>query len=389
MKYELYGDGVRDDYPAIQELLDSGASEVVLPAPTKHYLISKTLKIHGGQTLRLGMTARIRLTKMANCSMIEDFDFGTWKENVVVDGGIWDMNHNEQDPNPWHFAGADGKSTHDKLGSSQTNFTAYSQHLTQFPDVYTGFCMRFCRIKRFVLKNVTIVNPVTYGAQLGYVENFLVENIRFDYTEGSPNKWNMDGIHMEGHCKDGILRNLQGACHDDMVALTADDGLYGPIRNILVDGIFADGGHSAVRILSHGLPVENVRICNVYGKFYSKVIGLTKYHGGEDERGVLRNITIDNVVATSCAGTVGCVCPASPRLIWVQKGVDVENLRIEHFRREEEYSSAPLLLIEQGATVKRLRLKDISQKNLTDKKVAFLQIDGEITDGVYEDLQEE
>ncbi len=388
MKYKLYGDGAHDDYPAIQELLDGGASEVVLPAPKKYYTISKTLKIHGGQTLRLGMTTRVCLSAMANCSMIEDDDFGEWKENIVVDGGIWDMNHNEQDPNPWHFAGADGKTAHDKLGSSQVNFTEYSQRLTQFPDVYTGFCMRFCRIKRFTLKNVTIENPVTYGAQLGYVENFLVENIRFVYTEGSPNKWNMDGIH-QGYCQDGILRNLQGACHDDMVALTADDGLYGPIRNVLVDGIFAEGGHSAVRLLSHGLPVENIRISNVFGKFYSKVIGLTKYHGGDDERGVMRNITISNVIATSCAGTEGCVCPASPRLFWVQKGVDVENLRIERVRRNEEYSSAPLLLIETGATVKRLRLKDISQKNLTDKPVAFLQIDGKIIDGIYEDLQEE
>lgn len=48
--YTLYGDGIHDDYPAIQEMLDSGTSEVTLPAPEKNYLISKTLKIHGGQS---------------------------------------------------------------------------------------------------------------------------------------------------------------------------------------------------------------------------------------------------------------------------------------------------------------------------------------------------
>ena len=43
MKHTLYGDGIHDDYPAIQEMIDSGVCEVSLPVPQKHYLISKTL----------------------------------------------------------------------------------------------------------------------------------------------------------------------------------------------------------------------------------------------------------------------------------------------------------------------------------------------------------
>ena len=40
---KLFGDGIHDDYPAIQEMIDSGAREVILPDPQKCYLISKTL----------------------------------------------------------------------------------------------------------------------------------------------------------------------------------------------------------------------------------------------------------------------------------------------------------------------------------------------------------
>ena len=40
----LYGDGIHDDYEAIQELLDSGSCQISLPAPKKLYSISKTLK---------------------------------------------------------------------------------------------------------------------------------------------------------------------------------------------------------------------------------------------------------------------------------------------------------------------------------------------------------
>ena len=34
--YNLYGDGIHDDQPAIQEMIDSGVCEVSLPAPQKH-----------------------------------------------------------------------------------------------------------------------------------------------------------------------------------------------------------------------------------------------------------------------------------------------------------------------------------------------------------------
>ena len=53
MNYKLYGDGIHDDTPAIQEMLDSGAVLIELPPPAKNYLISKTLKIHSNQELVL------------------------------------------------------------------------------------------------------------------------------------------------------------------------------------------------------------------------------------------------------------------------------------------------------------------------------------------------
>ena len=107
--YQLYGNGVNDDYPAIQEMLDSGVCEVVLPAPEKYYVISKTLKIHGNQTLVLPKFATIRLTDGADCEMIENADFSVLSENIRIDGGIWDMNHSNQSPNPFHFEDKYGK----------------------------------------------------------------------------------------------------------------------------------------------------------------------------------------------------------------------------------------------------------------------------------------
>ena len=103
----LYGNGIDDDFPAIQEMLDSGKSVVTLPAPEKHYVIGKTLKIHSDQELKTGRYTRIVLKDGANCAMLENADFDGGNKNVCVDGGIWDMNHNRQKPNPYHFPDPD------------------------------------------------------------------------------------------------------------------------------------------------------------------------------------------------------------------------------------------------------------------------------------------
>ena len=370
MKYVLYGNGIDDDYPAIQELLNTGAAEIALPTPEKCYNISQTLKIHGGQTLKLGRFSVIRLMPNANCSMVEDDDFATTKENICIDGGIWDMNNAEQAPNPFHFADSNGQTTRDKLRQM-----GGVEHLTAFPSFYTGFCMRFCRIRGFTLKNLTLKNPVTFGVQMGYVENFTISDIHFDYTVGAPKLWNMDGIHIEGYCKNGVLRNLQGACHDDTVAITADDSLYGPIENIVVDGIFAEHAHSAVRLLSHGLPVKNISIRNIYGSYYTYCIGLTKYHGGEEERGIMKNILIENVVASASEGTADVKGGHYP-LLWVQKGLDVDGLSIQNVEREEKNHPTPLFKVDEGATVQNLRLCNIRQKSELHEKLPLLVLEG-------------
>ena len=385
--YQLYGDGIHDDYPAIQEMLDSRVCEVVLPAPAKCYVISKTLKIHGNQTLKLPRFAVIRLADKANCAMIENEDFENYNENICIDGGIWDMNHNNQWPNPYHFPDENGLYWFGKVGLPHRDVTPIKTYTSFIRDAYSGHCMQFCRIRRFVLKNITIRNPVVYGVHMGYIEDFSVQDIIFDYTEGSPKLWNMDGVHVEGYCKNGSITNLKGACHDDLVAITADDLLYGPIENILVDGIYAEGSHSAVRLLSHGLPIKNVTIRNVFGSYYVYCIGLTKYHGGEEERGVMENIVLENISACACEGTADVKGGRYP-VLWVQKGVDVEGLSITNVHREEKTYPTPLFKVDEGATVKNCRLRDIYQKNLLGSPVEFIKIDGEVTYTAKENLQE-
>ncbi len=371
--YTLYADGIHDDRPALQELLDSGAREVVLPPTQACYRIGRTLKIHAGQTLRAAPTTKIMLLPGADCAMLENDDFGTWAQDICIDGGIWDMCHAEQSPNPGHFPDKNGKLMRDyaaEIGFSPRTATA-------LPPLYTGFCMRFCRVKNFTLKNATFKNPVTYAVQIAYAEDFTFRDIYFDYTEGSPKLWNMDGIHVEGHCRNGAIYNVKGVCHDDTIALTTDDSLYGPIENITVDGIACYGTHSAVRLLSHGTPLRNIHITNVYGTYYTYCVGLTWYHGGENERGRMENITIDHVYASHCKGTVDVPGNWAP-LIWVEKGMDVENLTLRDVFRDEKVLRTPMLGVDKGAVVDGLVLCDVVQKSSLEDPPAQLSLEGEV-----------
>lgn len=391
-KYKLYGDGIHDDLPYIQNALDSGISCLNLPTPKKHYTISGAIRIHGNQTLRLPETTVIRLMADANCVMLCDDNHAEWKNNIVIDGGIWDMNNLEQDANPWWVAGKDGKTGYDRLGIKKQNATDLFKTLTVPPNTFTGHCMHVYRVKNFTLKNVTFRNPVVYGIQVGYIEDFTFENVTFDYVTTKFNFYNNDGIHLEGNCRNGVIRNIKGNCYDDMVALTADDSCcWGPIENVVIDGLWADRCHSAVRLLSHGEPVRNITIKNVFGGYFKYCIGITKYHGGPEERGVYSNIKIEKVYAHNCDGPrnpltdmIGGVRP----VIWQQAYIDVDNLTIADCYREEVETSTPFFTLEKDSTIGTLRLINITQKNLTGKDLPFIVIDGDVKNKTEQDLFE-
>ena len=382
----LYGNGVNDDYPAIQEMLDSGLNYVELPTPSKNYLISKTLKVHGGQTLKLSPYAMVKLAPDANCSMLENDDSTIWSKNICIDGGIWDMDNQRQEPNPWHFAGKDGKTTYERMAEKGIT---HKDYIGLIP-FYTGFCMRFCRIKNFVMKNVTITNPVTYCVQGSWLENFTFRDIVCECTVGAPKLWNMDGIHIEGNCKSGYINNVKGVCQDDMIAITADDGAeYGPIEDIVIDGVFASDTHSAVRLLSHGEPVRNIKISNVYGTYNSYCIGITKYHGGPEERGVLENIIIDNVAASCAVETVDVKHIPDRPLIWVQNGLDIYNLQIKNVFRAESVYTSPTIGIEQTAKVDCLTIENVHLINNLSLPIESIVIKGEVVNSKISDVYED
>ena len=358
----LKGDGVTDDALTIQALLDKGG-HVYLPPPKAFYLIGQTLRIGSNTSLKLDRFTVIKLKAGSDCLMITNV---RESENISITGGIWDFNNKNQAPNP-------------VFGIDTNNFTPYEEY-SYFAERYLGVAMRFFKIKHFFMTSLTIKDPVTFGFQMAAAEQFTVEDITFDYNDGNPVPANMDGIHLDGDCRFGVVRNLKGACYDDLLALNADDFHLGPISNIEIDGIFAEKCHSAVRMLSARSPISHIHISNIYGTYFQYTVGLSKFYHFDGCRGFFDDIVLTNIFASKAPRDIPHFkdFPDVYPIVWVQSGLNVHNLHIQNLHRRESKIAVEAIGIEPDVNVKTLSLRDVSQVNALDTKIPLLLNNGKI-----------
>ena len=390
MLHTLYGDGVHDDTAAIQELIDSSACSLTLPAPEKFYLISRPLELPSNFSLSLPRFAEIRLADNSNCAMIKNrltrdedapevapdspFHFPEYtrqfakaeeSQNIEICGGIWNCNNLGQMPNP-----------------IQTRDFSVRE--------FWGYGMIFFKVKGLILRDLTLKDPTNFGVTLDTVSYFTAENIVFDYNLGNPKAINMDGLHFNGNCHFGVIRNLKGTCYDDLVALNADEGTKGPITNISIDGLFAENCHSAVRLLTVRQRIENIHISNVFGTYYQYCIGLTKYYKGQTE-GYYDGIFIDHVLASKAVRERD-VYPWPDSyvysLIWIDRETLVKNLKITELSRKEYNNPVATVCVREGSCVERMILDGVYTENCTEfSEMPLLFNEGEIKDLVLRDVR--
>ena len=323
------GDGVADDSVAIQKALAGGQRVVIIPPGT--YKVSGTLQVESDTTIKTSPKAIIRLADHAgtnvNVFLLTNRDSAGGNTNITVEGGIWDGN-NEHNPR-----GRDGD-----------------------PNGYTGTAINFVNVRHLVLRNLTVRNPEAFSIRLGEVDDFRVEDLRFDHAIIRPNQ---DGVHVGGFCRRGVIRNVRAltkrTTNDDMVALNADDDIKrvinlgmkrGPIRDITVENLCADDAYTFVRLLSFKELIENVTVSNVSGGCRVHAINMDRWRfpaGGGNIRNVtLRNFTIRKVDSGSNAKWFN-----EAPLIPIQSVV--HGLRIENFRRAPaDDLPAPTLVIDNG-----------------------------------------
>lgn len=365
---ELYGDGIHDDAPAIQERLDSGISAVILPPPKTCYCIGTTLKIHSNQSFVLPETAVIKLLPGSSCFMMTNAEENA--HDISVSGGIWDYNNLNQAPNPIKLNKSFSVSHNDRNPDT----------IVKYEELYRGSIMRFCGVTRFSIHDLTFKDPVTYCLEMACMKYFTVENIRFDQNLGNPTPENMDGIHVDGGCKFGSIRNVQGTCYDDIVALNADDGHDGPIEDIVIDGVYGEHSLRGVRLLSTKSLVARISISNVFGTFYQNCIGLTYFYPRSGRRGVMSHISIQNIFGENAERKPIYQKQANYEFsyIWMDGDLDIDYVSIQNLYRKEKLGAIETIKVCKNCHIKSLALTNIVHQNETGTPCPAITNEGTI-----------
>ncbi|MFH1499799.1 MAG: glycosyl hydrolase family 28-related protein [Verrucomicrobiota bacterium] len=335
-------DGLADDGNAFQRALDQGPGTVRVPAG--RYLIGRVLRIGSGTRLAVDPGATLRLADGV-CTTPDDYFLtnanpAAGDTNIVIEGGRWDGNN-----------------------------AGNARPAGLFDFGCSGAMMHFQNVRGLRLADLHLHDAEAYHVRLTQVRDFHVERIRFSADRVRPNN---DGIHLGGHCEDGVIRDIKGlhfgVTGDDMVALNADDALTrtevkgmtnGPIRNILIEDVEAQGCHSFVRLLSVVSPIENIRIRGVRGTCEVAAINCDAARGCRvpvfDEKnppfadgvGFLRNIdAADFTVGKSHANDIALL----------RLETRMEHFRIIDFTRD--------LAADQAPATPTLRLRHVAPRAL-------------------------
>lgn len=360
---ELYGDGIHNDFPVIQAMLDSGRRTVYLPQPKVCYLVDGMLMMHSNQTLVLPETAVIKQADGHCKPMLRVVGAEEGAENVSIIGGIWDFNNLGQRGNravklqeykgeSIYVSGPDYADTCCEEGNTRNTF----------PESFFYYGMNglmFEHVKGLSLLNMTFRDPVSYCVIMCRCTEFQVENITFDFNDGNPLPANMDGIHLEGGCRNGVIRHLRGAVYDDMVALNADELVRGDMENILIDDLDARHAHSAVRLLTSGHCIRNVTMSNIHGSYFAYCVGFTKYFKmGNGINGRFENITIKDS-EFSKSDILPWFRNVDTAVIYFQAETEVDGLTLQNVHRLPSGRLADFFGYEEGSYVRNLKMENV------------------------------
>ena len=210
-----------------------------LPRRAEPYYLDAPIVLRSGQFLVADARAEIRLKPGTNTCLARNANMVsvpngpvppgvTPDRGILVEGGIWSTLC---------------------FGTSLCNGNQRGRADAKNSIAGAHGVLAFNNVRDLVVRNVTIRSSRPFGVHLAAASGFLIEGIRLE-------DHHRDGVHLNGLCSDGVVRNVRGLTRDDFIALNAWDWrqcclTFGPIERILVEDVDAGNrGCAAIRLLA-------------------------------------------------------------------------------------------------------------------------------------------
>ena len=258
-------------------------------------------------------------------------------------------------------------------------------------------CVQMFGVSGLTVENVTVKDPPCFNFWLCNADHFKFSNIKFVNSSPASN-YNNDGIHLNGYCTYGYITNIRGQTNDDFIALNADDSYFtgssfdfgqgatgatiGPINNIVVDGMFMEGGISGLRIASTVSRIDQILIRNLSGTCQTQVIlvdNMPSLSGSGSGAGNVGSVSIDGI-NTVVNFSNGFITP-----YYIDIRGNIENLTIRNLNRQNStvpvgQTAYPTLWQESG-TIQQLNISDLflRDSDSTHDPTSHVKLNGTVT----------
>lgn len=219
---------------ALQKALDEHHAVRIPPSDEIYYLDAPVLL--GSDTRITACGATVRLLPGTRTLMLrtrhvtdgsdrpEDTSVPA-DRNIVIEGGRWE----------------ESRTARAGYGASGCFDAEHS-----LPGVST--CMLFVNVRGLTLRDMIFAHCAGFAVQIGCAHEVCVENITFEGCYA-------DGVHLNGHMSDVLVRGIRGHVGDDLVALNPYDwdnsGInFGPAERVWIEGVYsdADNPYKAIRM---------------------------------------------------------------------------------------------------------------------------------------------
>jgi hypothetical protein len=239
-------------------------------------------------------------------------------------------------------------------------------------------------VEQVTLRDVTIKDASAMAVQFSNWRRVTCENIFIQKAVSC-------GIQFQGPGQFLSMRNIHGNAADDFIALNADDYhtdwnkkgefalndffgpnvSFGPIMDVDIEGVFIDGGHNGIRIMSRVSRVDRVSIRNVQGTFtkYGFFISPAWRPGGN-----LGNITFENIDLRPLEPDFGPL----PFVFLIQG--NIEQLTLRNIHSHQPIDSRPVVWVQPSSDIGVLRVDgmNVHQQDPRSAQTPVIQVDGHI-----------